>query len=476
MAAVNFHFPSSAGNYKTPVGNVYFLIWYDDTTGSDTDVNLDALKIGKLKYKIDVDISKQKQRFSSIAISFENKNNFFETSGILNSAKKNAIFMEMHIDGSVFFNGVLDWNQTKKTKWVPSGGNLRYNEITLVFKDRVADLNNYDLNDVGYAPANTVEDLLSKLAVKAGLNLNIVGNYKITETNGRIYAVKNEAGVSAQFKISGLSGTANALQTLKDLMFALGGFFVNQSGNLNIIFRDSIPTQSIDIADVIDINKVENYNNIQYIKVSALKDWNSVYPGVPAKTYSKSFGTKDNVNSKRNLELDLSALASGITVPKPATGNTGYPDPPDLPDSATNTTIDYASGNFYASSTYAEQGMVVGLNYDSVVLDFDTFSIIEEVPSLDSLVFVDNGPVNVAKEFQVFRNKAGAVDPCKVKGIVEKTAGIYNNALINKDDATVSLTGLRGFTNSLVILSDTFYPRSVEYDMEKNKTIFTCVY
>ena len=120
--------------------------------------------------------------------------------------------------------------------------------------------------------------------------------------------------------------------------------------------------------------------------------------------------------------------------------------------------------------------MVVGLNYDSIVLDFDKFSIIEEVPSSDSIVFVDNGPVNVAKEFQVFRNKAGSVDPCKVKGIVEKTAGIYNNALLNKDDATVSLTGLRGFTNSLVILSDTFYLRSVKYDMEKNKTIFTCVY
>ncbi len=476
MAAVNYHFPSSTGTYKTPSGNVYFLIWYDDTTGSDTDANLDALTIGKLKYKIDVDISKQKQRFSFLSVSFENKDNFFETSGILNSLKKNAIFMKMYIDGSLFFDGLLDWSQTKKQKWMPVGGSLQYQEITLTFKDRVADLNNYDLNDVGYASANTIEDLLSKLAVKAGLTLNIINDYSIIESNGRTYAIKAGSGVSDQFKLSGLSGTANALQTLKDLMFALGAFFVNQSGKLNVVFRDNMPVRVVNTDDVLLIDKQENYNNVQYVNVKALKDWNAVYSGVPAKTYQKSFGIKDNANQKRNVDLDISGMASNITVPKPATGATGYPDPADLPDSVSNTTLDYVSGDFYLSNNYVEQGMLIGLNYDSVALDFGIYTIIEEVPSSDSLLFVDNGTVSVSKEFQVFRNKAGSVNPCKVKGIVEKTAGIYNNALLNKNDVNVSVLGLLGFTNSLNILGDVFYPRSVEYDFMKYQTNFTCVY
>ena len=108
MATKAFWFPSQTGSYSVKAGNVRLKIWYDNATDVNIDTNARIKKIGALKIPLEIKPSSNDYRFGSMAIDFENTANVFETQLIIQESKRDETYLDVYIEGTLFWRGILD--------------------------------------------------------------------------------------------------------------------------------------------------------------------------------------------------------------------------------------------------------------------------------------------------------------------------------------------------------------------------------
>ena len=199
MALQNFWFPSSTGGYETPAGSVRINIHYNTGAGaSNTDIDCRLLKLSALDMPFEVDPSEGDFRFPAMDITFNNPpydttNNMFEQYSILNGSYETRLFVDFYLNGSVFWQGIIDFNQIKRSDYYLDGSTLKYRKIKLKVYDRLAYFwfnPTLDLDDVGYVDTQTlkavIQNIITLLNIYSG-DIDFDSNLKITEKCGNSY-------------------------------------------------------------------------------------------------------------------------------------------------------------------------------------------------------------------------------------------------------------------------------------------------
>jgi len=455
-------------------------IYYADASTSSVNLDAEIEVIKPIKYQMEIDPGNQKFRFGRADVVFWNKNDVFETSGVLNSAKKDETFCQILIDGVVFFDGRLLWDQIKKEDWFLDT-TLKYRKITLPFEDKLSFLFQKTLADATYTDGMLVETLLNNAAAVLGLTSDINTAYVITEQRGASYGITLSFNTD-QLRIWGLNSTDNLMTTIKALALALGHFVYTQDNKFVFVQRDQRSSALLSTDNIIKIEKVRDRSPFDSIEVKATKNWRDDLTTIPAgfptiNTHDKILGTVNAAQSRRNYVLDATGVLNLLYIPTPGTGTNEF-----VPITAANPTsfiADYSieywdggapSGRFYLATEYAESGMWVHYNNLSV------YSVILDVPSAKQIDFFDVGNiVNTGQTFQVRRHDKLSPDNnylklWKVEKCVQKTADILNIWFRTGDPLKIWYNGLWKIENTFSLDGTIYAVGAADYDLRKNTT------
>lgn len=463
MPTANFHFPAQSGTYDSPVGQVYIKIYYEDDANSNTDSNVKLHRLGKMRFPFEVDPAQQKFRLSDFTLSFFNDNDFFETSGVLNEAKRDITYMLIEIDGVTKWHGRLILSSTKKKGYYKQGSSYTYSLITLKFEDKMSILKRLTLNDIAYWDGMTVYGLLEYIGYEYNVSLNVDSDYYIEESNGRRYSIVS--GYDGQFKITGLDTNLDLLTVLKKLCLSFGFRAFTWDDQLNFVPLSGMGAVSLSDYDVFRFEGKVDYDNIVYVKISSPINW--------AYTPASVFGlTTDEVNEygrlnedeNRNFIYDASDVLSNVYI-ELSDSDKYFPDSlGDYPTSASNTYIIYSAGGLYGTR-FVESGML---------LDIAPESIITDCPLDTKMEFYDNGDRTYEDLFRVDRwADAGATGQkklYKVHKLSQKTGAIYNAYFLNGGEYRIVLHGFDHHLKEFNYISKRFAPKKVTINFSKNET------
>lgn len=269
MAEKAWYFPSSTGNYSAPSGDYRIKIWYTDASAYNKDMTSGIISLGDLKIPLEVDTQNSQFRFSSMKITFQNLNDEFETEALLDEQKQNEIFVDIYRDGSLFFQGMLDFAKNEKIDWHFSGSGFNYRNITLTVIDRIAYFwrNAKTLDDVSYTEALTIEDLFTNIKNMISItNLSFDSGLKFQEYAGVEYALA-DLYIARQ-------GTSTLISDfLKKFVVALGCFVFTLNGNFYVVSRASGADRSIARDEIKELSFIEKAETIQNILMSTTLDY-----------------------------------------------------------------------------------------------------------------------------------------------------------------------------------------------------------
>ena len=258
----NFWFPSQTGTYTLPSGDTLRICIYYDRASADanTDTDAELEKLTPLDIPLEVSSSAQSHRFSSIQFSFINIDNVFETESILLDAKKNETFCDIYFNGSLYWRGLVEFNQTKKDKWYIDSGSLKYRIIKVKAYDVMSYFwkNAKTLNDASYANAQSIKTVLEGVLGLAGFaagDLNIDTSIDINELCGTSYDLST-------LKCNGFGTSMLCSTFLKSFMMYFGAFIFHLKGKMNIVSRVAGTTVSVGNDNIVKLKNIENKNAI----------------------------------------------------------------------------------------------------------------------------------------------------------------------------------------------------------------------
>jgi len=479
MPTKTYHIPSQTGSYYSPAGNVKIEIYYSDTATSNIDLDVKLLNIDKIKYQLEGDAGNQELKLAFTALEFFNNNNLFETSGVLNSAKKDETFIRIKLNGATFFDGKIIWNLIEKTNWFSDAGTLKYRNIKLNVVDKLVHMQSKKLaSGIGYVTPNTVDQLFSKTATALGLTLNYQDNLFIQEKTNRKFGLRDDGSWTKPFKFKNITDQY-VLDFLKKVCYAMGLFIYSQDGQLIVKQRDYFPTPTtIDMDKIIRIKKLPNPDLIDFIKVTCTKDWKAGFSSAPAEMvtnvlHEKTYGTESG-DTQKNFVVDGLGVLDQLYVDPDGTAQ--VPSSPDFPDSYTNgsplTRLNDISHDFYLD--YIETGHIMEiydwlagtnvLNYAAPVMNVPTDTEIDfATPTAKSFT-------TSANTYQVQRNTATYPYIYKIELMVQKVASIYNTFFIGSDLIELQYADLWRIKNSFQLDGKNWNVVAAEYDIKRNIT------
>jgi len=316
MADQNYHFPASGSTYTLPDGRTLYIKIYYDTGGGATNTDTGALikRISNLKIPLEVASSAQKFRHASMDIEFWNTGGVFEDEDILNTTYPYDTFIDIQINGSLFWRGVIDFTKTKKSKFrYDSAGDLIYDAVKVKCVDALFYFwtHDTDLSDVSYTDDSTLLDtLFENIAAEIGFasgDVSLDANMVISEEIGTTYTWED-------LKMNGYVDTTLVRTFLKEAMLGFCVFIFNFNGKFYVILRKLGTTQAIAQADILSIKIKENFNPIDYVKFELVRDWSDIgpIPGGREVTYSQEYGTTPEDDNKKfeHIEADGDLLST----------------------------------------------------------------------------------------------------------------------------------------------------------------------
>lgn len=316
MANQNYHFPASGQTYTLPDGRtLYINIYYDDggaagNTDSDTLLN----KLFPLKFDMDMDLSNDELRFNYLDIEFYNIGNVFEDEDIINSTYDEETFIEIEIDGSLWWKGVMDQTKITKRQYRLSSGNLVYDLIKIRFIDVIKYFWDHatDFADFSHANGDSLDTVFQDIGAEVGLaagEVEVSANFTYTEDSGAVYD-------SSDFKFHGLATATLVSAFLKDFMLTFACWIFFWNGKLRVIPRGGGAAQALSDDDIVNMKWLWNYQKIKYYKVEADKDWSGITGGGSATTQTETNeGGDSGVDAENQFVYDSGeGLADTIYV------------------------------------------------------------------------------------------------------------------------------------------------------------------
>ena len=340
MATKAFWFPSQTGSYSVKAGDVRLKIWYDYASDVNTDTNARIKKIGALKIPLEVTPSSNQFRFGSISIDFENTANIFETQSIVVESKRKETYLDIYIDGSLYWRGVIDFANISRKEYYDDSGSLKYESIVIPWFDALYSLklNDKTLSDASYSDEMSLETLIKNIAALIGFGsaaVNIDANIKISEACGNDYDISD-------FYITGQSNSDLAVDFLKKCILYLGCFIYILGGKFNVISRIGGSTQSVTVSEVRSVIKKSNPDYITYVKTSTVfitADKNLATSLDYASVTETIENGAEDVNESRNVVLADDDFLEYIFTDASGYGADYYPIPDEVVDDGDLTTL-----------------------------------------------------------------------------------------------------------------------------------------
>ncbi len=254
------------GSYSTPGGAYYFKIVVPSTSTSASTMST-PVRLSDLRIPFD---SHQpgEIRWSSITITFLRASDILAVCGdILDESKKDQIRLEIYRAGSLFWNGVIDWESIKKDSWYIDSG-LKYRHLSISFMDALAyfSKNSVTLGEIGYSAYDPFSDVIGEMAVYLGMNsaaYELDPDWEITDP----YA-GNSYGLS-EFYCINLSSSTLVSDFIQAIWKGMGLRIYILNGKITLHSRTgTTTTKAITNSYIKRLSAFVSDNRLSYVQIS----------------------------------------------------------------------------------------------------------------------------------------------------------------------------------------------------------------
>lgn len=275
-AARKFWFPTRLTYYALH-DNFSFCIWYNDTSLSSESVSNVPAKIIQLKplrIPLEVQPESQNVRLADFGFTITDAYSIFETYDILNPDYKYETYLEVYRNSTIFWTGILDWENVKKEDYYYDSG-IKYKKVSLSFIDilKYYAYQETTLSDIGYSHGMAIGQLLKAIAQNVQLtNANVSDFYEIADTNGTSYSIAPDYTPSGnRLLITQQDSTKNVLTWLYEFALIFGAHFFTRDGYIQFHPRNDYgTTQALSSSDFYTYDVLTD--KITYTKFHAEND------------------------------------------------------------------------------------------------------------------------------------------------------------------------------------------------------------
>lgn len=300
--------------YDTKFGTVQVKFKYEHNVSLTQSISALITDIKPIDIPLETSAANQEMRYASTKIIFRKDDSIGTVlDNIKIDEKENETFVEVYVDGSIYWKGLLDFQNVEKKKYyVDDTSNLDYIELTLPVLDAMAyfDRNSVTLSDLGYSTENSepLKTLIETIFTEIGFGSpSIDTNLSIEEANGTTYDLSN-TDLHYYIEDAGIL----VMTFLKRFMFDLGYFIYNLNDNYHLISRTGGVTNGVSNSDINDIKKVSNDNIIHYVRIGAEYKLKNVNYHDPSTFFEEEKRGNPSGNDENNFIYSASNVLGNI--------------------------------------------------------------------------------------------------------------------------------------------------------------------
>ena len=276
----NYWFPEYPTKHKTPAGEIQIKYWFTSSTTHNYTMG-DILEIGPLNIQLgEISPSDKTFRFSDCTFVFANTNNIFETSSsIFGALKATGSFVDLYLDGVVFWRGSVDAELiSKEDYYLDTDGTLKYKKVRVKVSDALNHFwKNPDLTlaRASYSSSILANTLLDNITSHIGFGplnttFDATAESKITEANLAEYTLDDD------YRYWLLPTSYSIANYLKDAMLGYGIYMYNLGDNDFWVFsRYGGTTLTVNNNDIISVNLIQNANAIETVSCSTVVEYDT---------------------------------------------------------------------------------------------------------------------------------------------------------------------------------------------------------
>ena len=284
MAYKTFHFPSSTGSYDLPSGDtIRFEIFRDNAGTVNVNMGSQIIKIYPLHYRLESDAGADEMNYASGGVDFTNDADEFITNTVFDSTYEEELFIKIEINGSEVFTGLILFDKVRYKKPYLDGANIKHRIVSIKFVDALKRLSFKAVSDMTFSNGDILEDVMANLLVELDIG------YTSTERDVQSLSVapwyidspgnpdeddplyQGYSYDEGDLRIRTLDSALSLSALLKYMMLGLGMFVYNQDGKVVFTVRDaSASPLSVDSDSIIKIERLQNYQPIDFISLSCL--------------------------------------------------------------------------------------------------------------------------------------------------------------------------------------------------------------
>lgn len=503
MPTVYYTFPANGQTLTIPSGEIQVKLIFERAGASGSISGNEYFQVKDLDYDLSFDSSTNTAKLAKCTIEFSNHSGMFSNYWGVDffsvMDNKEEVFCEIYIDSALFFSGIIDYQNYRKTDYYNDGATLKYRTISIPFLDKIKWLDTKTLVEASYVDGMQVSTLINNMATLLGLTLSATYSVFNFIEYGDIRYTLNSSGGYTALCITGLDQSENCLKILKELSKAFAFMFYSQNGYLVIESRNNGYFEAVDITNntVLKIDKIEKRQPIKYVAVAAAKDWNCYSTGetgcFPNDTRQFAAGLISS-NDAQNFVLDTTGIMDKICAAKPIAGATDVPYN-ELVDFATNSTTkdrqisietwESWGESFNTAGNMCESGMPVRINQSPTVSGVQWYSIVSEVTGAQAFDMFANGytanDVGVSSAEYTWIARRSILAPLDNYSVIYKmyvclkaACAIYWQAMAGQTTFKITERGFKSMLVNPILTGTSFKIVRARYDFNEFTTEYEC--
>jgi hypothetical protein len=252
------------GSYATRGGNYYFKIIVPTASTANYAMNT-PVQISPLSMPFD-SAEPGEIEWSSLAMTFLRATDISVAWGeFLDPDYKDGIRLEVYRSGSLFWNGVIDYESIQKKDWYYDSG-LKYKRLSVTFIDALAyfSKNATTMSDISYSAYDSFGAVIGRMALKLGMNSSayfLDTDYQIADTySGTTYDLSDMYLINA--------GSTLLVSDFIKALWMIGLRSYIWDGKIYINSRKGTTTsQAVSTSDIIKVSADQDNSDVRYIKI-----------------------------------------------------------------------------------------------------------------------------------------------------------------------------------------------------------------
>ena len=464
MPLKTFQFPEQ----DTANGDsIKFDIYYENGSTVTTAVDNLIWSMSTIKFQFEIP-SNNGFRHSALKITVHNIDDDFESNSIYSSTYHGATFIKIYKNSSLYWHGRVVWDKSKKKKWFKEGATVTYRQYQIYCVDILEYMQYVTLATASTdSTERTVELILDDICTHFGITTLVMPSYfdwLFTEDAPASGYVMEAGGGNIGLSFVDGDFSISCLTFISELCLSMGLFVVVIEDTMTFTKRnDGTASEAISNDDIISVDKITTYNDIDYISMTAKMQFETDY-GVSdlGDDYpvTRTTGTLSG-NPARNFEISPNNVLPKLGIAHDAAAAT-YPSP-SHPPTGVGVTFIVDTGEDFLDTDFAAPGMVANYN------NFANESVIVGTVSTTRINFLENTIPSTGSDYFVDRKPGNGV--FKFWGIMEYVKAIYAD-YFQPEMLNMHLIGFKSLTKKYTWDSNTYKPAGADIDLLKGTTKF----